>query len=66
MVPAHSIETSHKCNFSSCAKRQPAKRRAICLWLNVGQFKGHRAKHPKPNWFVARYASPVLPSSMMD
>jgi hypothetical protein len=38
----------------------------ICLWVDVGRFKGHRAKQPRFNWFVAWCASPVLPSSMVD
>jgi hypothetical protein len=25
----------------------------IYLWMDAGRFKGHRAKQPKSNWFVA-------------
>lgn len=43
MTPAHSVEASHKCDFWGCAKRQPTQRLVICLFVDVGRFKGHRA-----------------------
>lgn len=61
MVPGHSIEMSHKCDFWGCAKRQPTKRLATDLWVNGRQFKGHSATQPRPSWFVVLYASGVLP-----